>query len=316
MSINPSVKKNLLRLFPVAFYGLLVAFLVIYLQRLDWSRLEGIEIAWQYVAVATGLALVLRYWGAYIWFVLLKSLGASGLRAQTFQLLYVYAKSWLGRYIPGTAPWIIGKIYFASRLGVSKNKLAVSSLLEGALQIVVTLAIAFAILIFDSRLDVIDTIFKLIMAAVLLGCVVAMIPWVFNRIIAVAYRIFKRKAFPTEHMASSSTILKGAGLYVIGALVGGLSFFFIAKAAYVPLAYTDLLFVLGVSNLANATSMLAVFAPSGIGVREGIQVLLLSLIMPVEFALLIAVVTRLWSVTVDFLFFGMARATKGRVTAT
>lgn len=301
-------KNFILKLFPVVFYGLLIIFLAIYIQNLDWSKLKAVRVSWPYLGIATVLALGMRHWGAFVWLTLLKSLGAVDLRSRRVQLLYVYAKSWLGRYIPGTAPWILGKIYFASQLGVSKNKLAVSSLLEGALQIVVTLIIAFIILLFDPRVDVIDPGFKLLLAVILLGCIITLIPGVFGRIISLAYKVVKRKTFPTEHMAGRSTILKGAGLYVIGAILGGLSFFFIAKTVYAPLGYNDMLFVLGASNLASAVSMLAIFAPSGLGVREGIQVLLLSLIMPVEFAILIAVVTRIWNVAVDFVFLGMARA--------
>lgn len=37
--------------------------------------------------------------------------------------------------------------------------------------------------------------------------------------------------------------------------------------------------------------------------REAIQVALLALIMPTEIALVIAIVTRLWGVAVDLLFF-------------
>jgi len=295
--------NTLLKLFPILFYSLLVIFLAIYLQTLDWSTLSTAELSWGYALIATVFALAMRFWGAYVWFVLLKSLGAANLSSQKAQLVYVYAKTWLGRYIPGTAPWILGKIYFASKHGISKNKLAVSSLLEGALQIVVTLVLAFAILLFDRRLDVIDDGFKVLMAVILVGCIVAIVPAVFNRLIALAYKIIRRKTFPAEHMAGNATILRGTGLYVIGAIFSGLSFFFIAKAVYAPLGYDQLLFVFGASNLASAIGMLALFAPSGIGVREGIQVLLLSLIMPVEFALLIAVVTRLWSIIADAIFY-------------
>jgi uncharacterized membrane protein YbhN (UPF0104 family) len=52
--------------------------------------------------------------------------------------------------------------------------------------------------------------------------------------------------------------------------------------------------------------MLAFFAPSGIGVREGIQLALLNIIMPAEYALVITIFTRLWGVVTDFLFFGIA----------
>ncbi len=310
-TISQQLLKFGLKVIGPLFYVALVVFLFIYVQRLDWSVLSGIQISWLYVSVAIIIALVARYWGAFIWIVLLKNLGANNLGQQLLPLLYVYAKSWLGRYIPGTAPWILGKIYFASKLGVSKNKLAVSSLLEGGLQILVTLVIAIVILLFDSRVSkVINTQLEIIMVVTLLVGVITVLPPVFNRLFALVFKLIKRKAFPAQHYATTKTIAQGTGLYVIGSLIGGLSFFFIAKAVYAPLQYTDLLFVLGLSNLANAASMLAIFAPSGIGVREGIQVVLLSLIMPVEFALLIAVITRIWSIVVDFLFFGIAAGFK------
>lgn len=61
--------------------------------------------------------------------------------------------------------------------------------------------------------------------------------------------------------------------------------------------------------------MLAIFAPSGIGVREGIQLVLFSLIMPKELALAVTIITRLWSVGMDFVFFGLSRLIAGKVVA-
>ena len=54
--------------------------------------------------------------------------------------------------------------------------------------------------------------------------------------------------------------------------------------------------------------MLAVFAPGGLGVREGVQALLLALVMPVPIALVVVVVTRVWSLAVDGLFLLCAAA--------
>ena len=293
------------RLVTIIFYILLAVFLFLYIRTIDFSQLGQAQFVWPYFLISVGLAIAFRYWGAYIWFVLLKSLGAQKLNNKR-KLIYVYAKSWLGRYIPGTAPWILAKIYFASQQGISKNKLAVSSLLEGALQIIVTLTLAFIILAFDPRLSIIDSGFKWLMVVVVAIGIIAMTPPVFNRLITIAYRIVRRKTFPAEHKANLPTILKGVGLYTIGAISGGISLFFIAKAVYPELPYTDMLFVFGAMSLAGAVSMLAVFAPSGIGVREGILLLLLGVIMPAEFALLITVASRLMTVGVDFLFYGLA----------
>lgn len=301
-------KNKLLKIgIPAVFYTLLAVFLVLYVRSIDFSKLSDISFGWWAIGVATILGLAARFWGVYIWVVLLRSLGAKDVSLSP-QLTYVYAKSWLGRYIPGTAPWILGKIYFASRHGISKNKLAVSSLLEGALQIVVGMVLALSLLAFDTRLDIITTEMKLLIVAAITACLVALTPAVFNRLIALAYKIVKRKTFPTEHYASAKSTVSGFALYVVGAAANSLSLFFIALAVYDNLSYGDIFFVMGAGLLASVVSMLAVFAPSGLGVREGIQLALLSLIMPTEFALVVTVTTRIWSIAADFLFFGIAKA--------
>ncbi len=300
MSKHPAV-IFFIKSIPWLFYSLLVIFLALYLRSIDYSKLTNLSIAWECVLIATIFALAFRYWGAYIWVVLLRSLGAVNVRLSR-TLIYIYAKSWLGRYIPGTAPWILGKIYFASKQGISKNKLAVSSLLEGALQIIVQFLFALALLAFDPRLDVISNEIKLVILLAIIGCIIALIPQVFNRLIAKAYKLIKKKDFSHEHYASGKTIGKGFLLYTVGALLSSISLFFIAKAVYPSLGYDQLLFVMGVGTLSGAVSMVAIFAPSGLGVREAIQLTLLSLIMPTEYALVITIVTRLWSVLTDFLF--------------
>lgn len=288
------------------FYLLLVIFLVAYLRNIDWAELSKATLVWYYIVGASFLALLTRYWGAFIWLVILKGLGATGLKKHLSELIYVYAKSWLGRYIPGTAPWILGKIYFASKHGIPKHKLGVSSLLEAALQVIVIIALSVALLIFDQRLDVIDLKTKLFMIVVMLGCVLFLIPSVFNYFISKVYFTVKKKTLESKHLATKSVIFNGSALYLVGAFLNGLSFFFLAKAIYPELGYENALFVVGAANLAGAIGILAVFVPSGIGVREAILVLLFSLIMPPELAVLITIVSRLWSIVIDFVFFGVS----------
>lgn len=305
---TPLNRKRLLsKGIPVVFYGLLVVFLGIYLKSIDYSKFQDAHFIWWYVGIASIVGLFSRFWQIFIWLVLLKSLGAKDLHKHTRQLIYVYAKSWMGRYIPGTAPWLLGKIYFASKHGVSRHKLAVSSLLEGGLQVAITMAVAIAMLMFDSRLDVINGKLKLLMLVALAGCVIAVLPPIFNRIVSFVYRLMRHEKLQEEHLASAKTVAKGASLYAVGAVIGGLSLFFIAKAIDPSLPYHNIWFVMGAGNLAGAASMLAFFAPSGLGVREGIQLALLSVIMPTELALLVTVVTRLWGVAMDFIFFGLGK---------
>lgn len=304
---NHPIVKAAVKAIPYVFYTLLIVFLILYIKHIDFSKFNSVHIDWRFVVIASAFGLGMRFWQIFIWFTLLRNLGAKDLKKSTRQLAYVYAKSWLGRYIPGTAPWILGKIYFASKHGISKSKLAVSSLLEGALQVSVVMAVAFAVLLFDSRLNIVSGTLKLLMVGVLAACVVAIFPPVFNRLISIAYKLLRKKKIDAEDLASNKTIVQGASLYIIGALLSGTALFFIAKAVYPPLGYDNLLYVLGVSNLAGALGMLAIFAPSGIGVREGILLALLSVVMPAEYALLVTITSRIWDVAMDGIFFGTTR---------
>ena len=299
--------KQALKLVPYIFYSLLIIFLVLYIKNIDFSKFQSIHLAWQFIIIASLFGLGMRFWQIFIWFTLLRNLGAKELQKSSRQLAYVYAKSWLGRYIPGTAPWILGKIYFAAKHGIPKSKLAVSSLLEGGLQVTVVMAVAFAILLFDNRLNIINGGVKLLMIFVLVGCVLAMLPPVFNHLISIAHKLLRKKTIDQHDLADNKTILQGALLYIVGALLSGTALFFIAKSVYPALDYQNILFVIGVSNLAGALGMLAIFAPSGLGVREVILLTLLSIIMPPEYAILVTITSRLWDVAMDGIFFGITK---------
>ncbi len=300
------LRKSVARAVPLIFYSLLVLFLVLYLRSIDFSKLTHLRVSWEYLVLASLLGLIKNYVGTFTWFVILKSLGAQELHLQK-QLIYVYAKAWMGRYIPGTAPWILGKIYFASQHGVSKQKLAVSSLLEGGLQIVTMLVFSLTLLVFDKRLDVLGNGFKTLMIVAGLAGIIILSPSVFNRLVSFAYQKLRRQKLEAEHLVSGKTALRGTALYLVDAVINGLSLFFIAKAVDPSLAYHNMIFAMGAGSLAGAASMLAIFAPSGLGVREGIQLVLFSLIMPKELALAVTVITRLWSVGIDIIFFGLSR---------
>lgn len=303
------MKTKLKRTIGPVFYLLLIVFVALYIKDLDWSKTQDINVQWSYILIASIISLAFRYWGALIWMKILSTLGAKNLKENTIELLHVYSKSWLGRYIPGTAPWILGKIYFASRLGVSKNKLAVSSLLEGILQIVVTFTSALLILSIDPRVrEFLTPEYTMILVILLVGSLIILIPKIFNKIISLIYRVIKKKPFDKSHAATNQSIFYGGGMYLIGSIINGISFFFVAKAIFPDLGYENILYVLSVSNLASAISMLAIFAPSGIGVREGIQIAMLSVVMPIEIATVVAVVTRIWSVVIDLIFFGINQA--------
>jgi uncharacterized membrane protein YbhN (UPF0104 family) len=83
-------------------------------------------------------------------------------------------------------------------------------------------------------------------------------------------------------------------------MIVGTGFYMLASSLY-PLPVSELLFVGGVYGLSAIIGIISIFAPSGIGVREGIMVLGLSLIMPSEYAVIIGVVSRLWATVAELI---------------
>lgn len=299
------MKKLLLRTIPWVFYALVAVFAYFYLKGLDWATLAKVQINWWWMAAATVASIAVRYWFAAIWLFLLRSLKAR-VHGHERELFHVYAKSWLGRYIPGGATWILGKIYFATKLGISKAKLGISSFLEGALQIIVVLISAAAMLAVDPHVQKLGRGWVWALLAAALAGLIVVYPAVFNRVVTFGYKLIRKQGLDDEHLPDNATIGKGILAFLVSSVLSGLSFYFVAAAVDPALPMDSVLFVIGASNLASALSMLAFFAPAGLGVREGVQLTMLLLVMRPEQALVATVLMRLWSIVMDAGFVGLA----------
>jgi len=289
----------------IAFVVLIILFLVLYLRDIDYSKFSHIHLNWWLLTIATLISLAFRYWGVFIWRYILKDLGAHDL-PPFINLSDVYAKAWMARYIPGTIAWIAGKIHFASKYGISKSRLAVSSLLEGGMQITASLAVSLLILGLDPRLNVISKDIKLVMVLIGLSFIIMLFPPIFNRVVGMMHRIVKRQPAGKELRVNGKAIVRSFILYSIGTLIMGSSYYFLtASLTHVT---PDLYFYfVGAFTLSGALGMATPFVPSGLGVRDGAQLVLLSIIFPKEVALVITVFSRLWSVAVDILFYLTAK---------
>lgn len=288
------------------FFALILVFLALYIRGLDMDKLRTFSINWQLFGFATLLGLLFRYLGAYIWRVILCNLGASQLPSYAVTN-DVYAKAWMGRYIPGTVTWIAGKVYMASHWGISKSRLTVASLLEGGVQVLAMTFVAFLLLGFDPRLDVLSPSAKALFVILGLSVLIILVPRVFNAFIMLAYRVARRKAVPHELQINAPAVIKSFVLYAAGTFVSGASCYFAIAAIAPDLDVHDYWYVVGSFALASVAGMAAPFAPSGIGIRDGIQLLLLTAILPKELALAATILVRLWSVAVDILFFAITR---------
>jgi uncharacterized membrane protein YbhN (UPF0104 family) len=63
-------------------------------------------------------------------------------------------------------------------------------------------------------------------------------------------------------------------------------------------------FLVGALAFSNILGIVAIFAPSGLGVREGALVYLLSFIMPGSIAVIISILSRIWTTLIEMVLIG------------
>lgn len=289
--------------FSLLFYTTLALFILKILSNSDITKLTELEYDPFSLGLAVVFALSFRFLGVFIWQFILKTILLDDLPRFTV-LAQVYSKAWMGRYIPGKIAWIAGKIIFGTRYGISADRLATGSVLEVLLQIITTLFVSLVLMVIDPRISLPGSqTFSIVFLLVLLALILH--PPIFSQIRLLAYRLMRRK--PESDIQITPRLMINSGLmYGIGSLISGFSYFLLIDSFY-TLSQEDILFIIAVVNLAGVAGIVALFAPAGLGVREGVLLLFLPMIAPTEIALFAIVMARLFSIVMDTLFFAFCQ---------
>lgn len=276
----------------------------------NWDSLAGVDlrpdppIAGAVLLFALAVAISGVLWGRMI-----AELGK--VHIGVAESVRVHALSWLLKYIPGQVGSVVNKLAWAQSRGISRSLTTLSFFYENAFLIIGSIVPPGLILLALGSLDLGDGgVVVLTAASVVPLLLLTSRPVLQRGTNVVARRVFKRDV-PQEHFLSSLPALKYQLLYLIPRVVNGgglvliaISMFSVPASAYVPLAAAYV--------FAGAAGILAVFVPSGIGVRESVFVLLAAAHLPVEQAIVLALASRLFATLGD----GLVAALYGLLTFT
>lgn len=258
------------------------------------------------------VATVVRFFYPYVWVSILKSI--TGQKIHNWpKLYYIYAKSWLGRYLPGKVTWIIGKVVFAREQGIKSDVLVVSSILEIVAQVISSFSVGILFITLGSigknSSQIIEgqpseyELIGLIIAAALFF--VALAPLAVNKMVKLAYKLKYKKNIKTTQL-DRKTVILSLGYFTVLALLNTIPLYLFFYALADTFSISDYLYASGAFLLAGVLGLVAIFAPSGLGVREGSLIFLLNNRYSTEISVLVAVVLRIWSIVVDLSFFATA----------
>lgn len=288
-------------------YAAIIAYIYKYIEGLDFDKLSDTSYNWWFLLAALPFSILSRVFLPYIWMKLIRTYQDIDNSNQYWQLNYVYAKAWMGKYVPGKVAWIAGKVYFAIGMGFSKTVLGITSIVDTILQLLTALLLGVVFLFISGASSSFSTAYILFFLASSVIGLIAIYPPVFNRLLQVGYKLMKKKNLEDKYLLDQSSLLKIAPMYFVIHALSSLPIYFLIRATGYDLSIVELLYVSGAFIFAGAVGTLAIFAPSGIGVREGIILLFLSNVLPPEISIVIVVLLRLWSVILDVTYWALSR---------
>ncbi len=213
------------------------------------------------------------------------------------EAIAAYAFSVLGKYIPGEVFMLIARFPAYEHRGVKARKVTVNFYLEN-LGTFLGAAFLFLGSLFFFPNNIMSDYTALIIALVVLLMIVIH-PKVVNALLRFLERFIKGKDLQIP--ISYPQLLSVVGLFVCNWILVGAGFYMLVCAVY-PIPASQFLYAGGIFGLAVIIGMITFFAPSGLGVREGILMLGLSVIMPEEYALIISLLARIWATAAELLF--------------
>jgi len=243
--------------------------------------------AWFFVSVALFILAVL--FSGVLWVIVLQSLGVA-VRGRVLKLLLVHVDSWTARYIPGVGS-IGAKLISAKRLSISKSRIFASSVYENLfLQLssyLIGLTVYFSPLAFALPFLTGESNFWLVLVLFPVGLL--LFPVAANLISKSVGRI----DFP---MLNFGTSIYLASVFTVPRVLNGVAVATISVGMGQQLELSQLAVVGAAFVVAGAIGILAVFTPSGLGVREAVFIALviptgLSPVQAVSLAALARIIT-------------------------
>jgi len=267
-----------------------------------WNQVKGASFTFEvFPLILSTLIFAFSYFiQIWAWYLITLKLNIAISFRETLESWFY---SQLGKYLPGKVWLLLSRFYFYESKGKSKKAISVALYLE-----TVTIIVA-AGLMFLAAL----TSFKEVrpfytggqsvwlVFLFLLGFV-SLHPRVLQKILNWVLMQFKRE--PLSLSISYPDILWILFVCIISWIVGGIGFYFFVNSVY-PVAPQYILFLTGALAISSTLGLIALFAPSGLGVREGALVYILSFMMATPVAVIISVLTRIWMTLIEIGLIGV-----------
>jgi hypothetical protein len=259
-------------------------------QNIHWA---DVRISWLALAAALASLVLARFMNGLNCRALLASLDQHAPLARITAIIWLAS---LGRYIPGKMAVVAGAALMLSRIGVRMPAALAALFLSTALMIITSLLTCLPLLLTPHLRQAMPGGWLLGLAILLIG-LIGLHPRVFTKLCNLALIRLKRQPLPAR--LATATLMHAVGISFLRSLFLAVGLYFTSRAI-ADVGIADFPLVLGSAALASVAGFLAVFAPAGLGVHEGIYLLTLSPLLGPAAALL-AILFRILHILADLL---------------
>ena len=288
----------------VGLQGLFVGIAVFFLVRTmatSWTQIAAFP--WHFRPLlligSLGISMIAGVFWATIWRRMVVQAGsligwADGVR--------VYLVSNLAKYVPGSIWGYVSRAYLGREYGVTLAWVGVSTVWEVGITIVASLLLTVSSLAVSPVL-LPGQLFPFVTAVAAISLLLVLPP-IFNRWMRFLGRWWPMGVPPSFRWHDFGLYLGAA--FVTHVLVG--TAFFLFASALVDLPLRDWWGFVGAWSFSATAGLVLFLTPYGLGVKEGVLTLFLRAFMPLGAAVLIAMLSRLWTIVIELILAGLALA--------
>lgn len=266
----------------------------------NWGEIEAhqLSFSWLWVLATVLFAVAVPLTGI-AWGRIVRTLDPRA-SVSTREAVAVQSLSWLLKYIPGQVGSVANKVLWAKKKAISRTLIVISFIYENVFLQLASIIPAIVILFVSLGPRIFGENVTLLVVPLMVVIPLGLVLYrpFFHAIVRIPAKRVLKTDVPKEYFLGSRASLVTFVEFLGPRIVNGIGFVIIAVGV-ADVAPAEWLPFAAAYVLAGAIGILAVFVPSGLGVREAVIVLVLSQYIPTSEAIVISLIARLLSTIGD-----------------
>ena len=277
---------------------------------LDEMDVDSLSFHPLWLIVSLGILIGYRTLLVYPWRTLYSSASQTEV---SFQASWVLCQlSQLGKYLPGKVGQFIGIVALSRPLGLLKTESVISTLQALAIQCVLGFCIGVPVLLSPTANHSLHNWHPLFRrnAPILIGLTLVIVGLGCILLFFFFKGMFLKKMYPLQKSIRAlfrvPRILRLLTVYFLLWVYFGIGFFFFVKSITPAVELGHFLMITGIYPFAWSIGFISLVTPGGLGVRESVLSVFLTLCLPPATTTLIALLSRVWVISAEILLASIA----------